>query len=371
VKSVATLTFHNACNYGAFLQAYALSETLQSFPGVEAFILDYESPTLKDAYRARAILKQKGKLLNKVPSMVLRSKDIWKRNRMFRTQKKKWFRIKQYNVTREQLPECSQQYDAVIAGSDQIWNFDLTGHDTSFFLDFIDNPKKKYSYAASVGKSELTEAELKDMETYLKDFNKISVREAEISNMIGETMGDKDIQVHIDPVFLLKKEDWKKYSKKEKDGEYILLFIMGIAEREKHLIAAAEELSKATNLPIVYLSDQERWFKYRNFQHAGVIDPQSFVGLIDGAKYVVTNSFHGTAFSTIMHTTFFVDIGVARSSRIENLLSLTGLDGQGFYAENGILQRESVTEERWEQVDRILERERKCALDYLQEIVRE
>lgn len=369
MKLVATLTFHNACNYGAFLQAYALNQTLQSFSDVEASILDYQSPALKNAYRARALLKQKGKLANKMLSMLLRSKDIWKRNLMFKEQQKKCFRINQCNVSREQLEECAEQYDMVIAGSDQIWNFDLTQQDTSFFLDFVKESKKKFSYAASIGKSDLTEKEVNKMAVLLNDFEEISVREEEFAKTLKEVVRGKEIHVHVDPVFLFKKNDWSKFAEKISSKPYILLFIMGIAEREKHLISAAKELSRDTGLPIKYLSDQERWFKYSELEHVGVVTPQNFVGLIEGAEYVVTNSFHGTAFSILMHTTFFVDTGVARSSRIKNLLALTTLEKQGFNAEDGILHQENISKEKWMQVDDILEKERGRAMDYLSKVV--
>ena len=373
MKSVAILTFHNACNYGAFLQAYALMKTLQSFPDTDAYILDYQANAIKNAYQVREIMHQKGKAINKAISMILRMNDIKKRNAMFRKMQDQCFRFKRRGLNRSELASVVDDYDAFIVGSDQVWNLALTSYDETFLLDFVNEPLKKYSYSASIGNEKIPDRDSEILSMHLKEFHRLSVRETGAAMALKDLL-KREISVHIDPVFLFPMREWIKLARKQTerdDQNYILLFVMGISKREKYLVELAEEIAQKSGLPVVYLTDQERWFKYRQFIHAGIITPQEFITFIMNAKLVITNSFHGTAFSILMHTDFLVDTGVARNVRIKNLLNLVGLEKNGICAENKDVSINTISENQWKMVDDAISCEREKAMSFLADIISE
>ena len=81
-KQIGILTFHNACNYGAFLQAKALFEILNSYSGIEAFIIDYRNENVTSDYSCSGIFKSSSNPKT-VFLKLLRVKDIIKRNKIF------------------------------------------------------------------------------------------------------------------------------------------------------------------------------------------------------------------------------------------------------------------------------------------------
>ena len=112
----------------------------------------------------------------------------------------------------------------IITGSDQVWNLDLTGHDKAFFLNFTDYTKRA-SYAASVGKKELYKDTAVDCRDELKRFEFLSVREDSTAVELCEKLG-KIPEVVVDPVFLLKVEQWNRIVKESKSAKPYIFCIL-------------------------------------------------------------------------------------------------------------------------------------------------
>lgn len=323
MKKTAILTFHNACNYGAFLQTYSLQRVLNEL-GAQAEICDYRSSTVESVYDPRSILKKKKNPIKKVLDFLLRYRDIVKRNRLFKEYQYKYLPIAKKNILKSELSDFAKGYDLFIVGSDQVWNRDIISGDNAFFLDFVSSPVKKYSYAASLGRSELSSEELSDIVPLFNRFDGISVREEDILPQLNKHL-DKQAVCCLDPVFLTSAEQWRKFSRYKKREPYVLFFMMGTSPTAFPAMEFAKKLAAQKGLKAVYLSDQERWYRFRDLEHFGVADPSEFLGLIDNAEYVVTNSFHASAFSIILHKDFYVESVIPRNGRILNLLKLTGL----------------------------------------------
>ncbi len=366
MSKIAIVTFHKACNYGAFLQAFALQETLNQYPDTEAYILDYGSEMIDERYTPSYCLKRKGNLIKKICKYIMDYQDINKRNNVFAQSREKYFRIEAKNVTRDQLGQIVDNYQAVITGSDQVWNREIIKDDNTFFLDFVKPHQKKYSYAASIGKSFLNQDQLQDMTEMLHDYNRISVREPDIVPEFERCSEFPPVVCTLDPVFLYKAKDWRKFSEYKARKPYILFFMMGQSGNALPAMNFARKYANEKKWDVVFLSDNERWYKYRDLNHFGVATPAEFVGLIDHAECVITNSFHATAFSIILHTNFYVETQVLRNNRIVNLLNSVALEERGLIKGKPQDVKNAID---WNDVDKKIQPLIQKSHEYLDEIV--
>lgn len=366
MKNIAIITFHRACNYGAFLQAYALQETLNQYEDVNAYIFDYRSKAVEEGYSVDFYLKRDGKNIKTVCKYLADYNDVSKRNRIFETARNHYYKYKENNVMRQDLPSVYRSYDAFIVGSDQVWNRDIIKDDDTYFLDFVKSPTKKYSYAASIGKERLSERELQELAALADGYTYISVREADIIPQLSEIESFPPVCCSIDPVFLFTANQWRKFATFKDRDPYLLLFIKGKDADALPAMRFAREFAKDKNLKVLFLSDCERWYKFRDLKHFGVATPAEFVGLIDHAEYVITNSFHGTAFSIMLHKKFFVETKIARNNRILHLLDLFGLQQCGLVEGK---QASCIPDVNWSRVDETMRNWVADSTSYLGKII--
>lgn len=366
MKKIAILTFHRACNFGAFLQAYALQYALRNDANADAYILDYDCAAVSKDYTVVGRLRARENFLKKVVALSLQLPDILKRNRAFSRARKSSFRIMGEPIPKEALPNAVSEYDCFVVGSDQVWNREITGQDNAFFLDFVTDPRKKYSYAASIGHARLTADVAQEFANLLKDFQKVSLREPECIPELQNRLKNCTVQCNIDPVFLPGAEHWRHYMQRVNRKPYVLFFTLQSDKTAENTMRFAKKMAEEKGVEALYLSNAPQWFRMRALKHFGAAGPEQFVGLIDGAEYVVTNSFHATAFCIILHKQFFVETNISRSSRITHLLKICGLSDRVLV--NGTLpQRPSAID--WDLVDARLAGEIGKAKEYLKEIV--
>lgn len=249
-----------------------------------------------------------------------------------------------------------EAYDLYIAGSDQIWNPDIC--DPVFFLDFVSEGEKKISYAASMGKTEISTQTKSKIERYLSSFRAISVREEACKQALKE-LTDREIGVHIDPVFLRPAEEWRELeSPYEIRVPYILLFTI---YWDPCLNEKVRALHKRTGLPVIVLSAHlNKCFGNSRIYDAG---PAEFLWLIDHAAFVVTSSFHAAAFSLIFQKRVAAVCNPASPSRLQNLFDkleapMVGIDS---------LDDRNVIFDEQKIQNRILE-EKQAAMDYLRKV---
>ena len=222
MKNIAIITFHRALNYGAVLQSYALQNFLNN-NGYATKILDYRNEFFEETYhlfspkqliKKRISLKQ---LLIKIVEEPFRKKI----ERKFECFNNKHLLLSEV-VDKNDLYKLNNQFDYFITGSDQVWNLDATNGDTTYLLDFADSNKRN-SFAASIGEYKLRDLDI----NILKNYNYISVRENETKAMLEDFGLSKSI-VHLDPVFLIEKNDWNQLASSRIIKEnYILIFTMG------------------------------------------------------------------------------------------------------------------------------------------------
>lgn len=365
-RKIGILTFHNACNYGAVLQAYALRKYLREKLHADAEIINYRNNLIEDEYAVFDI-RAGNNVFKEIITSILCAGYRINRNLAFQAFGRKYLGISNEVLNKHTLSVLAQDYDSFITGSDQVWNLGITGNDHTFFLDFVQDKSKCFSYAASIGKSTFSDAELAAIAELLVHFNGISFREKELVSVFQPVLQDKRVLSCLDPVYLLTGNEWRAIKEnKEQRRPYVLFFTTGNHPGIVPAIEFAKKLAKDKGMDILFLSDQDKWFKHRKMRHCGAATPTDFIRLIDDAAYVVTNSFHATSFSIILHTKFYVETGLSRNGRMKNILELTGLENRQLH--HGVPVCESDFEIDWKKIDNKINVLKKQSEEYLSEI---
>lgn len=318
---IGILTFHRAKNYGAVLQCYSLQTFLEDI-GNEIEIIDYVCPKLDKTYKTFYL---KSFSPQNIASAIIYYPIRKNRNKVFRQFVEKELHLSlKTNLSSNEIEEYAQKYDLCVVGSDQVWRTDITDADNNFFLTFV--PKeKRVSYAASLGTIKFDNEMSELYKKYLSDFREISIRE-EINQNDLSLLLKKDINVNIDPVFLIEAEKWERFIEKDyKKKNYIFVYSL----HEKSCYTIASDLKKKSNKEIIAIPDSVKTkFEGKRDFKASVYD---FLNYIYHADFVVTDSFHATAFSIIFKKSFFTVLKsekVEQNGRIESLLSKLGLENR-------------------------------------------
>lgn len=357
---IGILTFQNAVNYGAVLQAYALQNSIEKL-GAEVRLIDYQCNKVNSLYDPFP----KTTNLKKFVSNLLWYQRKKKKKMAFERFEKKYLKLtdKKY-YTKQELKNTNYLFDKFISGSDQIWRAESTDFDTTYFLDFVKDNTKKYSYAASFGADKVEERYRKQYMNLLKQYQEISVREKQGQIIIKELI-NKEARIDLDPTFLLKKEEWQFIEKMpDNKKKYIVLFII---RKSKSIFRFAEKLAKEKGCELIYISNDRK--KEVNAKYVGGISPEEWLGYIDNAEYVVTNSFHGVAFSIIYQKNFFLELQpppAKANARLENIMDIFHL------REREIVDGENENIEKeidYKNIEKMIDEQRKKSIAYLTHII--
>lgn len=330
---IGILTFHYAHNYGAMLQAYALVTFLRK-KGYDAKIVDYRLPYIYDLFE---LLDFKGFFARyrKKNSFIVSFLKSLKNYSKHRKKSEKWFQFEKFlNETLVKTKRVygiddinSLQMDAFICGSDQIWNSKLTGRlEPLYFCEGLKSDSLKISYAASNGNECVDVKDWNAFNSYLGNFDFVSVRENGLhSFLINHGI---DCTLVCDPVFLLGKDEWQNICQPVKEMNYLLTYSFN---ENPDFFDEAQKLANKMNLRLVC-------FLFRKNENLPsdviqVIDggPKDFVSYFNAASFVITNSFHGTAFSILMQKQFYSVPPMKGRERTDSLLKSLGLEKRIVY----------------------------------------
>lgn len=337
---IKTITCHDVYNYGASLQAYALQHYLQSL-GHEVEIIDFKPWFQQIRYNFWYVPKdskyyglcKKSKILHFLYCLKLyNQQSTYGRKRPFDEFKTKYLKLTERTFCDSQdLKLNPPEADIYIAGSDQIWNTEAyNGKEPAYYLDFGDDRTKRISYAASFAVNDVKECMHEFIKDRLSKFDNISVRE-KTGLSILKSLGIHNGTLVLDPIFLLNKTQWESFPLKKKYTEpYILIY--DFLHDDTNLTNSAKQIAKNKNLKIVSINDFKKLdYADINVSNAGPIE---FLELIKYADYVVSNSFHATAFSILFHRQFITYPLKSQnnSTRMRDFLESIGL--LDFYNQN-------------------------------------
>mgnify|MGYP002538329564 FL=1 len=356
-KRAAVITFHRALNYGAILQAFALEKVLAKL-GVQAEIIDYRCPHIECIYRPFDVRHCKD--LSSGAKKCVKSLELMKKRRCFNAFTKKYLSVTPKCRTKKELQRIASDYETLITGSDQVWNPDAFGGDFSYFLDFAGSDVKKTAYAASMGYRSFPEKYESQCIEYLKRFESLSVREKSACETLA-ALTVKSVENVLDPTLLLSASQWLAIAKtpRELPDKYILVYMM---EGCKYVIGKARALARDKGCKLVLVNPTLKQRQTcKDFILYKTASPEEFVGMFAKAEAVVTNSFHGAAFSLIFKKEFYAEASNAeKSARIMDLLAL-------FDVSDRLLPNENIRKTDWEKVNAKLLEEQNRSVSWLKD----
>jgi hypothetical protein len=329
---VGIMTFHWAYNYGANLQAYALFQFLREALHIEVQLIDFITDRQKKVNKILPAIRwsiQMPKIFIRILLTLLYFKPLFRRKSRFEHFAQKFFSFTRHYSEFEDLRANPPEFDAVITGSDQVFNCRiLSDQELSAYClaAFSSKKTQKIAFAPSFGNDLVNSDEFSKMAKDLMDFSSLSARENSGVKLL-EDMTGKQVEILFDPVFLLDADNWRKLSCSFQTSypEYILCYALNGLSTLGDLVAKVKIL---TGLPIVLVTSNVRSCikADKTVFDAG---PQEFLWLIDNARYVLTDSFHGTAFANLFEKDFFTHIIVADSAqRIIGLLKRLGQESR-------------------------------------------
>lgn len=364
------LTFYWADDYGAMLQTYALKAYLEK-QGEVVEIIPYAPLKLRGRYQLLAVQavyrKGKWKCYRDLKSFCWRMCFI----KHFLKRRKAMSQFRKQYLTEEKPIEKIQKlrmgsYDNVFVGSDQVWNSRIT-----FGLDdaYMGNIKEKnqcrwIAYGASFGKDKPPMQEWRKLKKDLSEnFFAVSLREKEAADFTGWLLGGPVADV-LDPVLLLEKEAWEAVEQYPREKEYIFFYA---TEMQEFMSRFAEKLSRISGCPILQFSGPYKKKQERGAMHYMDVEPEAFIGYLHHATYVITNSFHGLAFSVLFEKQFLVFQHSTYHVRLKNLLEKFSLEKR--LVESGKRIGLSRMEEKidWLRVREHLKKERESSERFIKE----
>ena len=268
------LTLHRALNYGAFLQAYALQETVKHL-GYEVSIIDLAT---NNAIERLLLIKCK------YPKMIVHHYKL----------------LKKFDEVMAQLEISTDpldKYDAVVVGSDELWN--LKNGMFKHYPEYLARSDKGtpfISYAVSA--NSLTPQEFAELQGKSEDFSgfkAVSVRDRKTFDIV-KTLGKIEPAMVLDPTLIM--DNWEQYVQPCKEKNFILYYSMTVDLQER---TEVEQLAKQTGKKLITVGCRNEWcdeIVYAN--------PFEFIGYVKAADYVVTSQFHGVMFSLVFNKQFAI-----------------------------------------------------------------
>ena len=361
MRKIGIFTFHNADNYGAVLQCYALHRYINKF--LKCDVIDYRNSSIDLMSSYKRYYKKYSNIFGFMMSIYMKS-TFEKRRKIFDDFRKKYLGIDEMQrIRKEDLKTLNNFYDIFMTGSDQVWNLNLTENDMTYFLDFVENKNERYSYAASIGDADAVKLTSEYIDEMMK-FNKISVRELSTVEFLKNNYQIYS-ENNIDPVFLLTKEDWDSIAENYEQTGYLLYFVNGRCDKNTYYIV--KKIANKKNLKIYYMANEDRKYQYLYLKHLTKISPMKLISIIKNAKFIVTDSFHVTAFSLIYEKEFLYDDRGFYNRRVIDLLEFLEVGGRlvSDFKDFNFLQRVD-----WETVRRKIEKARVKADTYFREVAR-
>lgn len=361
---IGIITFHRPINYGAVLQTVALSRKINDMGG-EAEIIDYRNELQERSIQNLNFKTAKG-AKSKIKSLLF-SKVNNKKVIKFQEFLKMNSNLSKKTYDKNNISETNNIYDLFITGSDQVWNLNLTNKDYNYFLKFVDNDQKKVSYASSFGYSNIPEEYKEGSKNYLNKYTKISVREKQGQVIVKDVVG-KDATTVLDPTLLLNKSEWVKLAKEPSfkvPEKFILLYAVSPTDEDFKI---AKQLSKKMKMKVILINYNMKYvFGMKNCFDLG---PEEFLWLFNKATFVITNSFHGTAFSLNFNKNFFVRLSTKKNngnSRIENIINIMNLQNRYIDVNNLDNNNSNID---WDCVNKRLEGERQNSINIISDYLK-
>jgi len=372
--SILIRTLPLSSNYGGILQAYALQRILGRLGAETAVDVSRASSTQLERFpRLRTSAKR-------IVARLGYSGPLSPQGLLFDgvTRAPKRFVARRINVV--QLFDSPGSLNrsvldvagGFVVGSDQVWRR-AYGDVCSYLLNFLpaDDPRPRIAYAASFGRDDLDEYEpdvLAESARLVQRFDAISVREASGVRLAHDQWGVQ-AELHVDPTLLLDSEHYAELAGEARDPlpsgsliDYVLDDEPGTRAVVAGVAGVLDEMPRSLMppSPSSYRAYLRRPHLYRK------PSVEAWLGAIGGARFVVTDSFHGTVFSILNNVPFIAVVNRDRgASRFESLLDTFGLRGRLLEPGEVVRPDLAIDPIDWDAVNARIEHERQRSMEYL------
>lgn len=324
---IGILTFHDALNCGAVLQAYALQSFLEA-QGHDVAFLDY---SCRPKFTVKRIL---GKSIH---STAIKIRNYY--NALVYGYGRNYNRVLNIHgksvKDRHALTVLNDCFDAFIVGSDQVWNF-KNNLNPVYLLDFVKN-KKKVAYAVSMGQCEVAEKLFNDLKNHLNTFDFISCREANAVQFLSKLMNDAgQIKQCVDPTLLVNPAVFQNIIEYPSKSGYIASYILNQVDGKQ--IDMINSFVRNADLPLINLKNPDTCIDLYGAENC-IVSPYEWLGYIKNADYVICGSFHAAVFSLIFNKKFVVIESKnthlsGGNQRVRSLLRPLGLEYRCIYIDD-------------------------------------
>lgn len=329
MAKINLLTIHWGMCYGAVMQTYGTCKLLEE-AGHEVRVINIIHPKVKHKYSNP-----------KKWIRLVREFQFW----LFKKKNFSPLTKKVYSISEAPLPNA----DITIVGSDQVWNKMITGaFNKTYYLDFVPSNQKRIALSSSFGISDWNEPEeyTREISELFDQFDAISIREKSGVQIMKEVFNKAAINL-LDPSLGYGK--FEGFVKRTKNVNSIFTFMLNPSQEAKTCI---NKMASDLGTPLYCPNAFEKVFK---------TGPCNWLENIHNSKYVITDSFHGTALSILFHKPFFVFCANEKKfTRIESLLSLLGLTERYIKSYDDFIARKDslLMPIDYMKVDKILDEER-------------
>lgn len=306
---IGVLTFHRCINYGSYWQARCLVEGLRAL-GHDVELLDHDS----------AEVRRKEWNCAFQPLLPVRTaagdlRLLGQKTRAFLTAFERLPQSPRFPLDR---PEDAGRYDAVVIGSDEVWNFahPWYGWKPIFFGDGL-NTGRLISYAASVGNHNADRGIHPDWAAKLARFDHLSVRDENTRRMVVEGVGREPATV-LDPCLQFPLPEVNT----TRDGApYLALYGHGLPDWFARSLRAWADATGRRIVSIGYRNDwaDEQWM---------TLGPEEFPAAIAHADAVATNFFHGCVFALAYGRPFVTAPSAYRFNKVRDLMATVSAGGR-------------------------------------------
>lgn len=346
---VCGVTFDHTTNYGSCFQAYALKTMIEKIEVGEGEKCSYDLIPIRKChdYPDRRI------------QTIIIKPWLELHRRQFIPFEKQYMSYAPCTYI-SHIDALNDLYDAFICGSDVIWNPDFNFGLGAYYLDFA--RKYAFSYAASFGRALINEKDYGQIGAKLSKLQSISIREKSGASIAGNCTR-KPVQVVVDPVLLLGQPEWDQVAaRSQKKKPYVFAYTTHLNDT---FSAYMEQIKKQTGLDIVVATcGPKQALKQGMIQ---VQTPQRWLQLLRDAEYVVTNSFHATAFSVLYHKKFFTVVHGEKAKginvRMYDFLNGLGLEERMY---SSVPDKIDTSDVNYDGVDEKIEALRAESIAYLQ-----
>ncbi|MBR1555028.1 MAG: polysaccharide pyruvyl transferase family protein [Oscillospiraceae bacterium] len=353
------ITLQAVQNYGSVLQAYATQEIFRQH-GCDVTIINY----IRENVRPENLLHtwSKGNPIKKL--VMLPTVRRWEK--VFGGFNAKYLNLtdKVY-TTEEDFKNYPLDADIYCTGSDQVWNSKWNrGIIPPLYLSFVPEDCFKFAFSASFGQDKLDQQEIDATRKYIHQYQFISVRESSAKTIIEEQYGYPEAVHILDPTLAMPPEFWRKHTGQPRIKEpYILIYNLN---RSREFNRYAVKLAKKTGMKLIRFCTRYDQI-FQSGQSMLVPEVTDFINLIANANYVLTDSFHATAFSMNLNTHPLCVYPPAFGGRLKSFLTLTDSlqchvkNYEDFDAPNRAVD--------FQKVNLILDKERQKVNDFIEKVL--